>query len=163
MKQKKFSSVIGVDCLNKNRLQKFCTIYPDGGVTSHEGGEAGEGGPSSRASWCVDSTRALRGDDRVQVWARFGPGHRLVSVWCCGRGTPLPGVVIGGVAHVVVDEGVLGQGFLVVRVRGLRMEQKDSVKGGKGAGEGGPFGNRGTPINHPRWGWSAGHLPGSPG
>lgn len=75
---------------------------------SHEGGEAGEGGPGSGASWCVDSARALRGDDRVQVRASFSPCHRLVSVRCRSRGTSLPRVVIGGVAHVVVDEGVLG-------------------------------------------------------
>lgn len=81
---------------------------------SHEGREAGEGGPGSGASWCVDSTRTLCGDDCVQVRTRFGPCHSLVSVRCCGRGTPLPGVVVGGVTHVVVDEGVLGQGFLVV-------------------------------------------------
>lgn len=153
MKQKKNSAQLSeLIVLTKIDSRSSAPVYPDGGVTSHEGGEAGEGGPGSRASWCVDSTRALRGDDRVQVWARFGPGHRLVSVWCRSRGTPLPGVVIGGVAHVVVDEGVLGQGFLVVRVRGLRMGQKDSVshseKGGKG--EGGPFRNRGTPISHPR-------------
>lgn len=100
--------------LTKIDSRSSAPVYPDGGVMSHEGGEAGEGGPGSGASWCVDSARALCGDDRVQVWAGFCPCHRLVPMWCCGRGTPLPRVVVGGVAHVVVDEGVLGQGFLIV-------------------------------------------------
>lgn len=33
-----------------------------------------------------------------------------------GFGLPLPGVVVGGVAHVVVDEGVLGLLVFVVAV-----------------------------------------------
>lgn len=36
-----------------------------GRETSHKGGEAGERGPGSGASWCVDSARALCGDDCV--------------------------------------------------------------------------------------------------
>lgn len=64
---------------------------------------------------------ALRGDHRA--WGRpgLGPRHRLVPVRGRAR-APLPRVVVGGVAQVVVDEGVLGERVLGLGLGALRTD-----------------------------------------
>lgn len=71
----------------------------------------------------VRAACAVLGDHGLVVGLRVRSGALLVGEW---RGDPfkafwlpLPGVVVGGVAHVVVDEGVLGLLVLVVAVRQL--------------------------------------------
>lgn len=69
---------------------------------------------------CVGSARAVLRDHGLIVGLSVGGGALVVAE---GRadgleafGLPLPGVVVGGVAHVMVDEGVFGLLVLVVAV-----------------------------------------------
>lgn len=69
---------------------------------------------------CVRSTCAVLGDHGLVVGFRVCSGALIVAKRSADRfeafGLPLPGVVVGGIAHVVVDEGVLGLLVLVVAV-----------------------------------------------
>lgn len=70
---------------------------------------------------CVRSTCAVLGDHGLVVGFRVGGGALLVAERgphpLEAFGLPLPRVVVGGVAHVVIDEGVFGLLVLVVTVR----------------------------------------------
>lgn len=69
---------------------------------------------------CVRAACAVLGDHGLVVGLRIRSGALLVGKRSADPfkafGLPLPGVVVGGVAHVVVDEGVLGLLVLVVAV-----------------------------------------------
>lgn len=69
---------------------------------------------------CVRAACAVLGDHGLVVGLCVCGGALLVAKGSADRfeafGLPLPGVVVGGVAHVVVDEGVLGLLVLVVAV-----------------------------------------------
>lgn len=69
---------------------------------------------------CVGSARAVLRDHGLVVGLRVGGGALIVAK---GRpdgfeafGLPLPGVVVGGVTHVMVDKGVFGLLVFVVTV-----------------------------------------------
>lgn len=85
---------------------------------------------------------ALRGDHRARGRPGLGPRHRLVPVRGRAR-APLPRVVVGGVAQVVVDEGVLGERVLGLGLGALRTDGWTARRqpGGRGAGgsSGGPW------------------------
>ena len=110
-------------------LANLCTYR----LQSHEGGESGHGGARPRrvsAGIHVRVCRLSRG--RVGAARTVLRDHGLVvRLGVCGStlvvakrradglqafGLPLPGVVVGGVAHVVVDEGVFGLLVLIVAV-----------------------------------------------
>ena len=86
---------------------------------------------------------ALRGDHRALGRPGLGPRHRLVPVRGRAR-APLPRVVVGGVAQVVVDEGVLGERVLGLGLGALRTDGWTARRqpGGRGGG-GGAQGSRG--------------------
>lgn len=79
----------------------------------------------------VRAACAVLGDHRLVVRLRVGSGTFLVA-----EGTadalqafrlPLPGVVVGWVAHVVVDEGVFGLLVLVVAVCQLQTKEESFI------------------------------------
>lgn len=69
---------------------------------------------------CVRAACAVLGDHGLVVGLCVCSGALIVAKWSADRlkafGLPLPGVVVGGIAHVVVDEGVLGLLVLIVTV-----------------------------------------------
>lgn len=69
---------------------------------------------------CVCAACAVLGDHGLVVGLRVCSGTFLVAKRSADPfkafGLSFPGVVVGGVAHVMVDEGVLGLLVLVVAV-----------------------------------------------
>lgn len=69
---------------------------------------------------CVRTACAVLGNHGLVVGLRFCSGTLFVAKRSADRfkafGLPLPGVIVGGIAHVVVDKGVLGLLVLVVAV-----------------------------------------------
>lgn len=110
-------------------LANLCTFR----LQSHEGGESGHGGArAGRISVGIDVCVRRLSRGRVGASRTVLRDHGLVvRLSLCGGtlvvakrraegfkafGLPLPGVVVGGVAHVVVDEGVFGLLVLIVAV-----------------------------------------------